>query len=99
MMKTYHVYMMASGPYKVLYIGVTSDLTKRVWQHKNKVTQGFTAKYNVNKLVYFEEFNDIEQAILREKRLKSWKREWKIELINGFNPQWNDLYLGWFAIE
>jgi len=88
---------MASGPYKTLYIGVTSDLIKRVWQHKAKVVQGFTTKYGVDKLVYFEEFNEVEQAILREKRLKTWKREWKIDLINKSNPQWKDLYLEWFT--
>ena len=97
MTKIYHVYIMASGPYKTLYIGVTSDLIKRAWQHKAKVVQGFTTKYGVDKLVYFEEFNEIEQAILREKRLKTWKREWKIDLINRSNPQWKDLYLEWFA--
>ena len=70
---------MASSPYKTLYIGVTSDLKKRVWHHKNKSVQSFTAKYNINKLVYFEEFTEVEQAIIREKRLKAWKREWKIE--------------------
>ncbi len=99
MTKIYHVYIMASGPYKTLYIGVTSDLMKRVWQHKNKLVKSFTTKYGINKLVYFEEFSEPEQAIIREKRLKTWKREWKIELINGFNPQWKDLYLEWFAIE
>ena len=87
MSKTYHVYIMASGPYKTFYIGVTSDLIKRVWQHKNNIVQGFTAKYGVDKLVYFEEFNEVEQAIVREKRLKTWKREWKIDLINRFNPE------------
>ena len=98
MTKIYHVYIMASNPYQTLYIGITSDLIKRVWQHKNKIIKGFTSKYGVNKLVYFEEFNEVEQAIIREKRLKTWKREWKIELINNFNPQWKDLYLEWFGI-
>lgn len=90
---------MASGPYKTLYVGVTSDLAKRVWEHKNKIVKSFTEKYNVDKLVYFEEFIEIEQAIIREKRLKKWNREWKINLINTFNPQWKDLYLEWFSIE
>ena len=73
MTKTYHVYIMASGPYKTLYIGVTSDLMKRVWSHKSKVVQGFTTKYDINKLVYFEEFTEVEQAIIREKRMKAFQ--------------------------
>lgn len=77
---------------KVLYIGVTSDLKKRIFEHKEKLSQGFTEKYNVNKLVYFEETNSIEEAITREKQMKKWNREWKNNLINRFNPKWKDLY-------
>ena len=87
-----YVYMMASQKNGTLYVGVTSDLIKRVWQHKNKIMQGFTSDYDVDKLVYYEVFNDELNAIQREKKLKHWKRQWKIALIESQNPQWNDLY-------
>ena len=76
---------------RVLYIGVTSDLTKRVNQHKNHEYKGFSDKYNCTKLVYFEECNDINAAIKREKQLKNWHREWKNDLVNKSNPEWKDL--------
>ncbi len=79
----------------VIYIGVTSDLLKRVYQHKTKAIKGFTAKYNCDKLVYFEEFLDINQAIAREKQLKSGNRKRKEDLINSMNSDWNDLSDGW----
>ena len=79
----------------VIYIGVTSDLLKRVYQHKTKSYKGFTDKYNCDKLVYFEEFNDINLAISREKQLKSGNRQRKIDLIESDNPEWNDLSDGW----
>jgi putative endonuclease len=75
-----------------LCIGVTNDLVRRVHEHRSKIIGGFTRKYNVTRLVYFESFADIENAILREKRLKRWKRRWKIQLIEESNPNWNDLY-------
>jgi putative endonuclease len=75
-----------------LYIGVTSNLPQRVWQHKHKVRKSFTEKYNLNKLVYYESYESAEHAIKREKRLKFWLREWKIELIELENPSWKDLY-------
>ena len=78
-----------------LYIGVTSNLQKRVWEHKNKVVKGFTEKYNVNKLVYYELTDSIETAINREKQLKRWHREWKINLIKEMNPEFKDLSLDW----
>ena len=78
-----------------LYIGVTSNLPKRVWEHKNKVVEGFTEKYNVDKLVYFETTDSIESAIKREKQLKNWHREWKINLIKEMNPDFRDLSLDW----
>ncbi|WP_419215219.1 GIY-YIG nuclease family protein [Wolbachia endosymbiont of Rhagoletis cingulata] len=71
---------------------MTSNLTKRIWEHKNKVISGFTSKYNVQKLVYFEIFQDVGSALNREKLLKSWKREWKIDLVERENPNWADLY-------
>jgi putative endonuclease len=91
-MKSYFVYILASGKNGTLYIGVTSDLAKRVYEHKNDLTEGFTKKYNVHDLVYFEETNDINAAITREKQLKKWNRDWKIKIIEESNPNWNDLY-------
>ena len=78
-----------------LYIGVTSNLQKRVWEHKSKVVEGFTEKYNVDKLVYYETTDSIESAIKREKQLKNWHREWKINLIKENNPDFRDLSLDW----
>ena len=86
------VYIMASKKNGTIYIGVTSNLEKRVLEHKNKVTTGFTHKYEIINLVYYETFSNIELAIHREKRLKEWKRKWKIELIEKNNPDWIDLY-------
>ena len=91
-MKRYFVYMLSSKPNGTLYVGITNDIIKRVWEHKNKFVEGFTKKYNINTLVYFEEHDDPASAILREKRLKSWKRNWKIKLIEETNPEWRDLY-------
>ena len=87
------VYILASGRNGTLYVGVTSDLVKRVWQHKGKFVAGFTAQHAVDRLVWFEMHVTMESAILREKALKRWKRAWKIELIEGGNPLWKDLYL------
>jgi putative endonuclease len=92
MEKNFYVYMLASRRNGTLYISVTSDLIKRVWQHKNKLIEGFTEKYDVNKLVYYEHFLDAEDAIKREKRLKKYNRRWKIDLIERVNPEWKDLY-------
>ena len=92
MSKTYHTYILTNKPHGSLYVGITSNLIKRIWQHKNNITKGFTHKYNIKLLVYFEEFNDPYSAIKREKRLKEWQRTWKIKLINDFNPEWKDLY-------
>lgn len=91
-MKSYYVYILASKKNGTLYIGVTSDLIKRVYQHKQHLIEGFTQKHKVNTLVYFEETNDIKSAIQREKHLKKWNRAWKIRLIEEENPQWKDLY-------
>ena len=88
----YYVYILASRRNGTLYIGVTNNLQKRVWEHKNNLVKGFTEKYNIHLLVYYEQFDDIKQAIMREKQLKRWKRYWKIRLINTMNPGWNDLY-------
>ena len=92
MNKPSYVYILARERNGTLYIGVTSDLIKRVWQHKNKLVPGFTTKYKVNKLVYYEQHSDIVEAIKREKTLKTWLRKWKLQLIEKNNPNWIDLY-------
>jgi putative endonuclease len=84
--------MLASKRNGTLYIGVTSDLIKRVWQHRNEVVEGFTPRYRVHDLVWYELHETMESAILREKQLKEWKRAWKLRLIEGENPGWLDLY-------
>ncbi len=94
---TYYVYILASQKHGTLYIGVTNDLVRRVYEHREHVADGFTKKHRVTKLVYFEECSDIEGAIVREKRLKSWKRDWKIELTENLNPEWADLFDGFAA--
>ncbi|MDR3476910.1 MAG: GIY-YIG nuclease family protein [Gammaproteobacteria bacterium] len=91
-MNTYYVYILSSQRNGTLYVGSTSDLIKRVFEHKNKLVFGFTAKYNVSQLVYFEAHDSYGEAATREKRLKNWCREWKINLIEEKNPRWNDLY-------
>ncbi len=84
----YFVYLLASKPYGTLYAGVTSDLAKRVWEHRIKVVPGFTARYGVHTLVWFEAHESVESAIRREKQIKEWKRDWKINLIERDNPRW-----------
>ena len=91
-MGQYFVYMLASKRNGTLYIGVTNNLLKRVHQYKNDITEGFTRKYNVHSLVYYEVFNRIQDAITREKQMKKWKRQWKMELIEKSNPNWEDLF-------
>jgi putative endonuclease len=88
----FFAYLLASQPYGTLYIGSTSDLVRRVWEHKVKAVPGFTAKYGIDRLVWFERHDTLEAAMQREKRIKSWKRAWKIELIEKDNPHWIDLY-------
>ena len=86
------VYLIASKPDGVIYLGVNSDIVKRVWQHKNAFVDGFSKKYHVHVLVWFEPHQGMESAILREKRIKKWRRAWKVELIEEGNPEWRDLY-------
>jgi len=86
------IYLLASQRLGTLYIGVTSDLVKRAWEHKNDVVPGFTQRYGVHRLVYFELHNEMPAAITREKQLKKWNRAWKIELIEKNNPEWKDLW-------
>ena len=85
-------YILTNKKNGTLYVGVTSNLIQRVWQHKAKVTQGFSSKYDLDKLVYYEFHSDINDAILREKELKKWRRQWKLNLINQQNPNWVDLW-------
>ena len=86
------VYILASERNGTLYIGVTSDLVKRVWEHKSDFVKGFTKQHQVHDLVWYEMYEGMESAIVREKQLKEWKRQWKIDLIEKSNPYWNDLY-------
>ena len=88
----YYVYILTTRKNTVLYVGVTSDIKARVWQHKQGMIAGFTKRYSINKLVYAEEYQSIEEAIHREKGIKEWKRAWKTELIEKANPAWDDLY-------
>jgi putative endonuclease len=90
-MKTYFAYILASKKNGTLYIGMTNDLVRRVYEHKSGLIEGFTKKYSIDKLVYYESTTNVNEAILREKRLKKWKRQWKIELIEKSNPDWRDL--------
>ena len=90
--KQFFVYMLASKAFGTLYVGVTSDLVRRVWEHKIKAVPGFTARYRIDRLVWFEVHANAEAAITREKQIKEWKRDWKINLIMRGNPDWADLY-------
>ena len=92
MSRTYFVYILASKRNGTLYIGVTNDLARRVWEHREGMIDGFTKKYGVNRLVHYETFSDIHDAIHRETRLKKWNRQWKIDLIQKENVEWQDLY-------
>ena len=94
-MRQYYVYIMTNRS-KTLYTGVTNDLLRRVYEHKNKMVEGFTKKYNITKLVYYEDTDDVEEAIAREKQIKGWLRRKKIALIESINPEWKDLSEEWF---
>ena len=91
--KQYFVYMLASSKHGTIYIGVTNDLLRRVWEHKEGLIEGFTKTHSVHKLVWYEVHQEIEAAIIREKRLKHWNRDWKINLIEEVNPDWMDISL------
>ena len=90
--QSYYVYMLASRRRGTLYVGVTNDLVKRVWQHKQGLVEGFTKRYGIRTLVWYEQTESIESAIAREKQIKKWNRDWKIELIESGSPQWKDLH-------
>mgnify|MGYP001607840759 CR=1 FL=1 len=94
----YYVYLLTNKNDKVMYVGVTNNLERRMYEHKAKVVPGFTQKYNVNKLVYFEETPDVHTALTREKEVKKWRREKKNNLVVAVNPEWKDLSAGWFEI-
>lgn len=91
-MKSYWIYIVASETNGTIYIGMTNNLIRRIYEHKNNLIKGFTYKYNVHKLVYTEQFERPEEALYRESQLKAWRRIWKLELINKANPAWKDLY-------
>ena len=92
----YYVYIMTNSLSTVLYIGMTNNLERRVWEHRHKLVPGFTSKYNVNKLVYFEETSDVREAIYREKQLKGWTRARKAQLVATMNPEWQDWSADWY---
>ena len=96
--RSYYVYLLTNRNNRVMYVGVTNNLERRVYEHKHKLVQGFTEKYNVNKLVYFEETGDVEAALTREKQIKKWRREKKNRLVCSINPEWRDLSEDWFEI-
>ncbi len=95
-MANFYVYLLSNKPNGVLYIGLTNELERRLGEHKNKVLKEFTNKYNVDKLVYFEEFDTYDEAFTRERRLKKWNRDWKVQHIENDNPEWIDLSAEWF---
>jgi putative endonuclease len=88
----YYVYLLASRRHGTLYLGVTNNIVRRVYEHKHKIVPGFSAKYDVDRLVWYEAYGDVTGAIRREKQIKKWKRDWKIALIEADNPDWSDLY-------
>ena len=94
-MNNYYVYILTNWNDRVMYVGVTNNIERRLYEHKNKMVEGFTSKYNVHKLVYLEITNDIKDAVKREKQIKGWKREKKNELVEGTNPEWKDLSENW----
>ncbi len=98
-MREYYVYILTNKKNTTLYVGVTNDLERRIFEHKNRVHNGFSSKYKLTKLVYFEETDDISAALHREKQLKKWRRIWKEDLIREMNPQWVDLSISWFPTE
>ena len=95
-MKYYYVYILSNGYGNVIYVGVTNNLKVRVYEHKNKMVQGFSSRYNINKLIYYETTSDIQAAISREKEIKGWRREKKLKLVDSMNPERKDLSAGWF---
>jgi putative endonuclease len=94
-MKEYYVYILANEG-RMLYTGVTNDLMRRIYEHKNHLVEGYTKKYKISKLIYYEQTNDIYEAITREKQIKGWLRKKKIKLIESINPEWDDLSKNWF---
>lgn len=92
MEKHYWVYILTDKAYGTLYLGVTNNLSRRMWEHKEGIISGFTKKYKLKKLIYYEQYSDVKEAIAREKALKKWNRDWKIQKIEQVNPTWDDLY-------
>ncbi len=96
-MKTYFVYILTNQLGNVMYIGITNDLTRRIYEHMHKLVKGFTTKYNVDKLIYYEQYGDVREAITREKQLKGWTRAKKNTLVESMNPDWKDLIEDWYV--
>lgn len=94
----YYIYFLTNHKNGTLYIGMSNDLKRRIFEHKNGLIEGFTKKYGLNRLVHFEVYQYVQEAIVREKRMKKWKRQWKIELIEEENPNWNDLAQDWYNL-
>lgn len=90
--RSYYVYILASAPYGTLYTGMTSDLVRRVWEHRSDLVPGFSKQYQTHTLVWYESHHEVMAAIAREKRIKNWNRDWKVNLIQAMNPEWRDLY-------
>lgn len=90
--KKFYIYILASKKNGFLYTGITSNLSKRIYDHKNEITKGHTSKYKIKRLVYFEVYDDFDNAVTREKKLKKWRRQWKVDLIEKDNPDWSELY-------
>ena len=95
--RDYYVYIITNSRHRPLYVGVTNDLIRRVYEHKNKLVKGFTSKYNISMLMYYETSTDVMSAIAREKELKSWRKSKKVDLVESCNPQWKDLSLEWYC--
>jgi putative endonuclease len=93
-MRNFYVYMLVNKKGGIFYTGITSNLPKRIYEHKNELADGFTKKYNIKILVYYEVYDDFDNAVRREKRLKRWNRDWKIKAVEEMNPEWKDLYYG-----
>ena len=92
--RQYYVYLLTNKPYGTFYVGITNDLVRRIWEHRNDLVDGFTKEHRLHRLVWYEVHGDVVEAITREKRIKKWHRDWKVNLVQRMNPEWDDLYEG-----